>query len=60
MTEGICVAIIGAGGVIIAAIISLFKKSELKKKMIIKQKAKGNDISQIGIQIEKNQGENHE
>lgn len=62
MTEGIWIALIGAGGVIIAAIIGLLRKSEVTKRMIIKQKAKGNDIAQIGIQIDKNRsgGGNHE
>ena len=52
MNETIIAALIGAAGVILAAFIGLFKKSG-GKKTIVRQRAKGNDITQIGIQIEK-------
>ena len=52
MSEGIIVAIIGAAAVVIAAIINLFKKNG-GDKTTVKQRAKGNDITQIGVQIER-------
>ena len=51
MSEGIIVAIISAAAVVIAAIIGLFKKIG-GDKTTVKQRAKGNDITQI-VQIEK-------
>jgi len=52
MTEGIIIAIIGAAGVVLAAIIGLFKKSnDTGKNIKIKQKQWiGNKGTQIGIQ----------
>ena len=52
MTEGIIIAIIGAIGVVLAAAISLFKKSDnTDKKIKIKQKQGiANKGTQIGIQ----------
>lgn len=51
MTEGIIIAIIGAAGVVLAAIISLFKKSSGSGKNIkIEQRQKGKNNTQIGIQ----------
>ena len=52
MTEGIIIAIIGAVGVILAAVIGLFKKSSNTGKNInIKQKQGiGNKGTQVGIQ----------
>lgn len=55
MRENIIVALIGAGAVIIAAIVSLLgnlskKKSLSGEKTIIKQSVKGNSNVQIGIQ----------
>ena len=38
MTEGIIIAIIGASGVILAAVIGLFKKNNNGKNIKIKQK----------------------
>ena len=54
MSEDIIVAIIGAAAVVIAAIIGLFKKSG-GNKTTVKQRAKGNDITQIGVQMEKSE-----
>lgn len=52
MSEGIIIAIIGAVGVALAAIItglfSLLKKENINKKTTINQKGKNN--TQIGIQ----------
>ena len=60
MTEGIIVAIIGAAGVILAAIIGLFQKNNTPKKNIkIKQRQKGNNNAQIGIQNNYGKGDNH-
>ena len=52
MSEGIIIAIIGAAGVILAAVIGLFKKNNTAEKNInIKQKQGiGNKGTQIGIQ----------
>ena len=52
MTEGIIIAIIGAVGVVLAAVIGLFKKSNnADKNLKIKQKqGVGNKGTQIGIQ----------
>lgn len=54
MSENIIVALIGAGAVIIAAIITLIgnlkKKNVSEKRTKIKQSAKGNSNVQIGIQ----------
>ena len=52
MTEGIIIAIIGAAGMILAAVIGLFKKSNSTGKNIkIKQKQGiANKGTQIGIQ----------
>ena len=52
MSEAIIVAIIGAIAVVLAAIIGLFKKAN-GNKIVIKQKAKGNKTTQIGIQTTK-------
>ena len=52
MSEDIIVAIIGAAAVVIAAIIGLLKKS-VGDKTTVTQRAKGNDITQIGVQIDK-------
>ena len=52
MSEGIIVAIISAAAVVIAALIGLLKKSG-GDKTTVKQRAKGNDITQIGVQTEK-------
>lgn len=61
MSEGILVASIGAGAVIIAAIITAIGKDATKsKKAAIKQKAKGNNNTLIGLQITQNQGENND
>ena len=53
MSENILVAFIGAGGLVLAAIITLIGKSKKRssgsKKIRIKQKAKGNSNTQIGI-----------
>ena len=56
MSEAIIIALIGAAGVIIAAIVGLFKKGS-EKKTVINQKATGKNATQIGIQINQN-GEN--
>ncbi len=53
MSEAIIIALIGAAGVIIAAIVGLFKK-ESGKKTVINQKAIGKDTNQIGIQVNQN------
>ena len=65
MTEAIIVALIGAAGIVIVAIINKIgdkkKASDTKtdgQKTVINQKAKGNNATQIGIQINKNVGEN--
>lgn len=54
MSENIIVAFIGAGAVIVAAIVALIGKckrnSELEGKTTIKQSVKGNYSVQIGIQ----------
>lgn len=52
MTEGIIIAIISAAGVILAAVIGLFKRSNnTGKNMKIQQKQGiGNKGTQIGIQ----------
>lgn len=49
MSEGIVVALIGAAGVVFAAVIgkNVFGR---KNKTVIKQKIKGNGNTQIGIQ----------
>lgn len=52
MSEGIIVAIISASAVVVAAIIGLFKKGS-GDKTIVKQRAKGNNTTQIGVQLEK-------
>ena len=49
MSEGIIIAIISGVVTIIGAIIALFAKSA-SKKAVIKQKQKGNNNTQIGIQ----------
>lgn len=53
MSEGIVVALIGAGAVVIAALIGLIAKATSKTKTQIKQKQKGNGNTQIGIQNNK-------
>ena len=61
LSEGILVASIGAGAVIIAAIFTAIGKDATKsKKAAIKQKAKGNNNTLIGLQITQNQGENND
>ena len=50
MSEAIIVAIIGAVAVVIAAIISLFKKETKGDSSKIKQRIIGKDNTQIGIQ----------
>ncbi len=51
METAIVVALIGAAGVVIAAIIDAVAKSkEANQKFKIKQKSKGNDSIQIGVQ----------
>ena len=54
MSENVLIALISAGGVIVAAIIALIgnmiKRNRGSKKTIIRQKAKGNSNIQIGIQ----------
>lgn len=54
MSEGIIIAIIGAIGVILSAIIagvfSLLKKNNSKDKIVVEQKQKGNNNTQIGVQ----------
>ncbi len=50
MSETIIVAIIGALGLVVAAIIGLFKKSSQGNSPIIKQKIIGKNNTQIGIQ----------
>lgn len=50
MSEGIIVAIIGAAAVVLAAIIGR-NGLDRKNKITIKQTAKGNENTQIGIQI---------
>ena len=59
MSEGIIIALISASAVIIAAIIGLFKKAS-GSKTIVKQRAKGHDITQIGVQIERRERGKHE
>ena len=49
MEKDIIVAIIGAAGVIIAALIGLLAKSK-EKSTKVKQKASGKNITQIGVQ----------
>ena len=48
----IIVALIGAAGLIIAALIGLLrpKNSDKSNKTVVTQKTKGNGITQIGIQ----------
>ena len=59
MTEGIIIAIIGAIGVVLAAIISLFKKkSNGKNTTIINQRQNGNNNTQIGQQNNYTNGDN--
>lgn len=55
MDTEIIVAIIGAGGAIVAAIIGIWHKKgkSSNKEIFIKQKASGENNSQIGIQINK-------
>ena len=51
MTEGIIIAVIGAAGVILAAVVGLFKSNNTGKNIKIKQKQGiGNKGTQIGIQ----------
>ena len=50
MSEAIIAAIIGALGVVVAAIIGLFKKSSQGNNPKIKQKIIGKNNTQIGIQ----------
>jgi hypothetical protein len=54
MSNEITVAIIGACGVILAALIGLFKKSSHASKTTISQRAIGKNNTQVGIQ------QNHE
>lgn len=61
MSEDILIAFIGAGAVIIAAIITAISKDTTKsKKSVIRQKSKGNSNTLIGLQITQNQGENND
>ena len=60
MTEAIIVALIGAAGIVIVAIINKIggkkKASDTKtdgQKTVINQKTKGGNATQIGIQINK-------
>lgn len=64
MTEGIIIALITAGGAIIVAIINKFVgkkgspgKATDSKTAVVNQKAKGNGTTQIGIQINRNEGD---
>ena len=59
MSEPIIAAIIGAGGVILAAIIGLLAKSKKATKTTINQKAQGSEITQIGISIENKETNNN-
>ena len=52
MGEGVIIALISASAVIIAAIIGLFKK-ESGDKTVVRQRARGNGITQVGVQIDK-------
>lgn len=58
LSEAILIALIGAGGAIIAAIITAVvgKNIEKRKRTIIRQKSKGNNNTQIGVQIIQNHG----
>ena len=56
MSDTIIGAIISAVAVIVAAIIGLFC-AQKKTKIKFKQIAKGSDILQVGIKIEKKEGE---
>jgi len=60
MKEAIIAAIIGAVGVVLAAIIGLLKR-ESGNKTVIKQRSKGDHTTQIGVQISKdNEEKNNE
>jgi len=53
MSEGILIALIGAGAVIIAAVIGLIGKNitnSSNRNVKIKQSSKGNTVTQVGIQ----------
>ena len=50
MSEAIIVAIIGAIGLVVAAIIGLFKKRSKGSNSVVKQKIIGKNNIQIGIQ----------
>ena len=51
MTEGIIIAVIGAAGVVLAALIGSFKKNSNGEKTIkIKQRQEGQNNTQIGVQ----------
>lgn len=67
MTEAIIVALIGAVGAIIVAIINkACNKKNIPsaksdgKKITINQKIRGNNITQIGIQVNERKGEKDE
>ena len=59
MSESIIVALIGAGGVIVAAIIGALAKKKSSSGVFIRQKQKGNQNKQIGNStIINNKGKN--
>ena len=56
MTEGIIIAIIGFIATILAAVITCKRKGEAKHTNI-KQSQKGNHNTQIGIQVNRREGD---